>query len=260
MNYLARRTCETIGKRIDRAEAIVVGEVIETGGQSVAVHPEDAVALRSWFSGEASASPSIMLYRTVIRVEQWLKGPGETNTIEIAYVPRWQSVGSEQLPLFNLHAQGLAYLCRIPSSLPYGAYLPAQSYQLAPGETALRSYSGTNKATQQSEESEASVAEEEVDALRWYVGLPTGNEDRSKSMFAALDNTNPRIVRQALRELAERHAAGSAERFTEMLKSASDELRVRLMLGLWILGETDVAVKFTVLEDLCTTRHERRNC
>jgi len=246
LDYLVRRTSDTVGKQTDRAEAIIVGEVKETGGRSLGVQVEDVSALRNWFSGEVSLIPKIMVYQTRVRVEVWLKGPGEPDTIEIVYVPRWKSHDSEILPLFAADDRGLIYLRKMAKGLPYASYVPGQSYQLAPGETGIHRFQVTDYDDQGHAHTRNDMAavSEAVAAVRWYLALPPDNpERRRKALLDALRNRNTQIVDHAIRELAETSAPGAAERFKNMVPAAMGDLRVQLMLGLWVIGEREVALQ-----------------
>ena len=246
LDYLVRRTSETIGMQADRAEAIVVGTVEETGGRSVDVRVENISSLRPWFSGEAGPVPKLLIYQTRVKVEQWLKGPGEPASIDIVYVPRWVPRDSALLPLFDPHDRGLLCLRTMPLGLPYCTYVPERSYQLALGEKGMRKFEATDGDNQ--DHLPASniepTANEIAAAIRWYLALPKGDmARRQESLFEALSERNPHIVHHAIRELAQTSAPGMAQRATQMLMSATEGLRVELMLGLWLIGEREAAMQ-----------------
>lgn len=242
LDYLVARTSDTIGRKVELSDAVVVAEVEESGGHSLAVRPEDATVLGPWLSGEAGAAPHIMVYRTRARVEEWLWPPhptgNKTNTIEIVYVPRWDKQDRDLLPLFNVHDRGLLFLRRLPDGRPYASYLSdgLSSYQLAAGETAIHSLSP-----------DAETAEDLVKAVSWYASVPSDNPQRRRQQLieavaAAHDQSvNGAIVRLAIRELAECRAPGAAELFTSLLAQSAGETRVPLILGLWLLGERQAA-------------------
>jgi len=219
--------------------------VEETGAQSVPVSKHDTSRLQEWLSLEAGVVPKIMVHRTRVGVEEAFVGStGAGDVIDIVYVPRTRRGGAEALPLFNAHDRGILFLRTMPRGLAYSDYVPGPGYRLAPGETQIHSFQpkdddihGRPHTRDQSE-----AVEETIAALRWYVALPRDDPGSlSCALFEALSSGNTRIVRHAVRELAYRRAAGSMERFREMLAVAGCELSVRLMLGLWVLGERDAA-------------------
>ena len=224
LDYLVRRTSDTVAAAVGRADAIAVGVVEETGGHAVAVSAQDASALQPWLSGEAGDVPKIMVFRTRIRVESWLAGPGTQERIDVQVVARRDSPGAEVHPLFTVNERGLVFLRRMPADASWAAYVDSAAYQLARGETGMRSGS-------------AQAPSGLIDAVRWYLALPVPADARASALLDALPASNPAIMRQAIRELADRHVDGAAARFGSLLVSATDPLRTWLMLGLWILGE-----------------------
>jgi hypothetical protein len=233
LDYLARRTSDTVGKQVERSDAIVVGEVEETGGHSVDVKPQDTSTLQEWFSGEAGSTPKIMVFQTRVRVEEWLKGPGNPDVIDLVYVPRSRSHDSEALPLSDVNDRGMLCLRNLPPQSPYVSYLPEQAYQLARGEKGMRTF-----------RDDQAAVNETLAAMRWYLALPPDDTDRRrKALIDALQEGNPQIVHHAIRELAETSAPGAAESFKEMLIAATGELRTELMLGLWVIGERTAALE-----------------
>jgi hypothetical protein len=58
-----------------------------------------------------------------------------------------------------------------------------------------------------------------------------------------LHEQNPQIVHDAIRELAETSAPSAATSFEKMLTAATGQLRIELMLGLWIIGKREVALQ-----------------
>lgn len=245
LDYLVLRTDDTIGRRVDHADAIVVGEVEETGGHSVPVRDDDAGRLEEWLSREADAKPKIVVHLTRVRVQEWFVGStGAGDVIDIVYVPRTRGGGLEALPLFNAGDRGVMFLQTMPSGLAYSGYVPVPSYRLAPGETCMQSFQVQDYDNQGRPytRDQTEAVEESIAALRWYVALPHDDPRRLNwALFEALSSRNTRIVRHAVRELARWRAAGSGERFREMLAFSGGELSVRLMLGLWVLGERDAA-------------------
>jgi hypothetical protein len=244
LDYLVQRTAETIGKLVDRAGAVVVGEVEETRGHSVPVRDEDAGRLQAWFSREVCSPPRIVLHQTRVRVQEWLTGPDTAGTIDLVYVPRTDSRTSETFPLFEAHDAGLLFLQSIPPDLPYAAYIPARSRQLAPGEKGMRRFHITDYDDRGRPyiRNETDAVQETIAAVRWYVALPINDPvGLNAALFHALSEAKPHIVEEAIRQLANRRIPSAADRLREMLGWATGELRVRLMLGLWILDERDLA-------------------
>jgi hypothetical protein len=209
-----------------------VGEVEETGGHSVDVQAEDASALRDWFSGEAGSVPKIMVYQTLVRVDEWLKGPGEPDVIAIVYVPRWHPRDSEPLPLFDVHDRGLLRLRKMAGHLPYASYVPAQRFQLCLGEKGMRKFLVTvydDQGHAYTRDDTAAVSET-IAALRWYLALPRDDADRRREdLFDALRGRNPQIVYHSIRELAETSAPYAAETFKKMLTAAAGRAHARTL-------------------------------
>lgn len=224
LDYLVQRSADTVAAEMGRADAIVLGVVEATGGHGVSVLAKDVITLRPWLSGEAGEAPKIMVFHTRIRVESWLTTPGARAHVDVQVVPRRDSLGAEIHPLFRVNERGLVFLRRMPAEAPWAAYVAPDAYQLAHGETGVRS--GT-----------AHAQAEWLDAVRWHLALPAQADARAAALLEALAVGNPVIVRQAVRELADRHVEGAAARFSGLLASAADPLRSWLMLGLWILGE-----------------------
>ena len=246
LDYLTQRTDYTIGTRADGADAAIVGEVEGSEADSVPVREEDAGRLQPWLSGEAGPIPKMIIYRTWIRVEAWLTGPGSSSAIEIFYVLRTDRRSFEPVPLFEAHDHGLVFLRKMRTSLPYSSYVSPQGYQLATEEKGMEQFQVKDYDDQGRlyVRDHTAAVQESIAAVRWYVALPKNDDEKlNAELFKALSSANRRIIRHAIRALARRRAPGCGGRFHEMLDSTSGELHDRLILGLWVLGDQDASTE-----------------
>ena len=209
LEYLVRRTAATIGTFVDRSDAVILGEVVETGALSVPVRDEDLDALQPWLSGESGAVPHIDVVHTLVRAAEWLVGEGSTEYVRVVHVPSQQRVvaSDDHVAIFATGDSGLLFLCRISSTL--GSHNRIRT-------TAL---------------------DETIEAIRWYAST-CGDIDRLR---AGLSQHNRLVVRHSIRQLALRRVEGTAKRFLKMDHSATADLRLHLALGLWVLGEHEAA-------------------
>jgi hypothetical protein len=244
LDYLTERTADTIGEQVNRSQVIVVGRVRQAESRSIPIRLEDVASLQPWLSGEAGIAPSIDIFLTRVQVERWLVGPSDAEQIEVAYAGPRGTGGAEFFPNFNLRDRGLLFLRKIPPDLPYASYIQDRAYQLAAGEKEIRSFQVTDYDQQgrpYTRDETASV-EETIAAVEWYAALPHENLDALRqALSGALDDTNPRVARHAIRSLARLGNPAAAQQFKDRVPNAPEDLRVRLMLGLWILGEEQAA-------------------
>jgi hypothetical protein len=241
LEYLVRRTAVTIGTLVDRSDAVIVGEVVHQDPANVPVPDEDIEAVQPWLSSESGAAPHIVVVHTLIRVADWLVGASDQQHVRVVHVPRRHRVvaSDDDVPVFTIGDSGLLFLLHTSPSLPYASYLSGDEFQLAPGETGVRSFNTKEVRSQSgSLAGDRSIdIDESIEAIRWYVSA-RGNIDRLR---AALNHHNHLVVHHAIRELALNHVEGTAERFVKMSTFASGDLRLDLMLGLWIVGEQEAA-------------------
>ncbi|MEW6181713.1 MAG: HEAT repeat domain-containing protein [Bacillota bacterium] len=244
MSYLFERTADTVGSRVDRSAVILVGKVRETEIYSLPVRRADLVMMRPWLSGEAGAGNRISVQFTRVKVERRLFGVEESEEIEIAYA--YSSVGEtggpEFAPVFCRGDRGLFFLKRVSAELPY-EHLRRPSYQFAPGEKGMRSFLMTDydKRGEPFVRDETAEVEAVISSVRWYTALPKEKDCLIPALTDALDDPNPRVARHAVRALAILGDETAAGLLKERLWNADEDLRVRLMLGLWIAGERKIA-------------------
>lgn len=249
LGYLAKRTAETVGAQVDRAEAIVVGHVREYKIHSKTVRRQHTAALKPWLVKQAGSEPQILLHTVVVEVERWLKGAEETAELMIVY-PHGGSAApgpAETTPLFDSRDRGLIFLQRISPDVPYAPYLPKPAFKLAPGEAGVRNFLVTDYDDQGKPftRDETVRVEEMILAIEWYLALPRQNADVLRNaLLKAIGSSNPRIARCAVRELGRRREPGTDVIFRDVFRSTVDEdLRERLMIGLWLLGEKEDAAR-----------------
>jgi hypothetical protein len=243
LDYLVQRTADIIGEQVNRSDLIVVGNVRQTEARSIPVKPEDVAALQPWLSGEAGAVNEIEIFVTLSEVEEELVGKASGKQIEIAYpTPRSSATF---FPNFTVKDRGLLFLRNISADLLYASYIQQPAYQLTPGETGMRSFMVNdydNQGRPFTRDDTAKV-EETIEAVRWYAALPHDEKELHNRLLAALDHINPRIVHHAIRALANHGDSTVAGIFKQKLQAAAEGVRIRLMLGLWILGEKESAEK-----------------
>jgi len=239
LDYLAQRTADTIGNQVNRSSLVVVGNVRHTESRSIPVRLEDVTALQPWISGEPGTVPEITIFATRVEVEEELVGDAGANHVEIAYPGTRGSGGTDFFPNFNVDDRGLLFLRNIPPDAAYAPYIQQPAYQLSPGEKGMRSFFVTDyddKGDPFTRDETARV-EETIAAVRCYGSLPEEEKALHQSLLQDLDHTNPRVVYHAIRALAHQGDSTVAQIFKDRLLGATEELRVRLMLGLWILGD-----------------------
>jgi len=246
LDYIVKRTSNTIGEQVDRSQVVVVGSVQESEARSLPVRPEHAAVLKPWLSGEADVGPQIFVHVTTVRVEMWLVGPGESKKLVIAYVypAMTTTIDTDFVPIFDVQDRGLLFLQKVPSDLPYAPHIPKPAYQLASGEKWVRNFLVTDydEQGQPFKRDETAKVEETISAVQWYAALPRKEpETLHQALLQALDNANPQVVRCAIRFLAHQGDSNTARVFKERLQKTTEDLHLRLMLGFWILGEKETA-------------------
>lgn len=249
LDYLAQRTADTIGAQADRAEIIIIGHVREYEIRSKTVRRQHVGALKPWLVKQTRSEPHILLHTIVVEVERWLKGTEAISQLTIIY-PHGASVApapGEMMPLFDSRDRGLIFLQQIPPDLPYLPYLPKPAYQLAPGETGVRNFLVTDydEDGKPFTRDDTLRIEETILALEWYLALPRKNADALRSaLLKSIESANTRIARCAVRELGHRKEPGADVVFRDIFRSTADEdLKERLMIGLWLLGEKEDAIQ-----------------
>ena len=229
LDYLQRRTSDTIGVQADRADAVVVGVVSAVGAYNSMVRDEDLRRVQPWLSGEAGPA-QVRVHSATIEVEEWLLGPSSTSGVQVAWVSGRGPSAAGPVPLLHTAERRILFLRRPPGDLPYAPYLEPGSFQLAQGSNAVC-------------DGPTEIAHC-ANAVRWYAALPKDDEEGLyASLVAALSAANPHIVRYAIRRLAQLARPGTAERFRSIRPGADESLRTRLMLGFHVLGERDEACR-----------------
>ncbi len=247
LNYLVQRTANTVGKQVKRSPAVVVGKVQTSEVHSLAVRLDQAAVLQPWLSGEAGVGPKINIEVTNVEVERWLVGSKQAKQLNIVYPYLSRGIISEpgnSPPIFSVEDRGILFLQEIPSDVPYISYLPQPAYQLAPGEKWVHNFLVTdyNQTGEKFTRNETDKVEEMIAAVQWYAALPGENSAAlHQALLDALNSPNPRVVREAIRELAYEGNSTTAEVFKQKLQGATEDLQIRLMLGLWIIGEQEFA-------------------
>lgn len=248
LDYLVQRTADTIGEQVERAQVIVVGHVRRYEVQSKTVRRQHLAALKPWVIKQTGSEPHILFDAITVGVERWLKGTEEGPSLEIAYVHEASpapGVGDIP-PMFDAKDRGLIFLNRIPGDAPYAPYIPKSAYHLAEGETGIRNLIVADYDDEGNpiSRNETAQIEEMIQAVEWYRDLPRQSADAlQRALIQSIGHSNPRISRHAVRALARRKEPGADVVFRDTLRITADEaLKIRLMLGLWILGEHADAV------------------
>lgn len=244
LDYLVQRTAHTTGELVDRSQLIIVGSVEDVDARIVRVRPEDINALKPWLSGEAGTDPHIIIHVTRVRVEKSLVGARRAKEVEIAYPGVGSSGAAGFPPIFQVQERGILFLREIPPDAPYAPYIDWSAYQLVPRETGMRSFLVTDydERGRPLVRDETARVEETIEAVRWYNTLPRKEAKAlHQVLLQALNNTNTRVVRHAIRALAREGNPTVAQLFKNRLLATNEELRVRVLLGLWILGEQKAA-------------------
>lgn len=208
LDYLVVRTSNTLGARVDRADAIVVGTV-----QQVSSECDTQVAR--------------------IQVERWLFGSEQPGEVRVVYPSAHGADGGTQPILIELQ-RGLLFLRGGPSS-----------YHLAPGEMGMQTFKETD--FDQRGQPFISDATREVDetiaAVEWYSSLSRGKVARDAALLNAIDSSNPRIARYAIRALSRPRQPARARLFAQRADAAPEDLALRFMLGLWLMLARDQALE-----------------
>ena len=246
LEYLVKRTDDTIGTQVDRADAIIVGHVEKDESKHSPVRTEHLARLKPWLSGDETANRTIFVQMTKVQAETWLTFPVGDSQIDIAYAYPVAAFpgGRDIVPVFHLEDRGLLFLKKIATDVPYKPYIPDPAYHLAEGELGVRNFLVTDYDENGSSfvRDETSGIEEIIAAVKWYIPLSGQKpEILYGSLLKALDNPNPRISNHAIRALARHKEPDIVRAFKERLSSGNQDFRVRLMLGFWILGEKDTA-------------------
>jgi hypothetical protein len=217
------------------------------------VRPESISALQPWLTSDTGAHPQIVIQFTNVKVERGLVGARNLTRIDIAYplAAAARPLGADFVPIFNTEDRGLLFLRELPSHVAYAAYIPQPAYQLANGETGVRKFLVTDydERGQPFTRDETAKVEDAIAAVQWYSDLDRENpEALHQALMLGLDDPNPQITRHAIRSLSHRGDSKTVRVFKERLQNATGDLRIRLILGLWILGEKDTAE--TLLEGI----------
>jgi hypothetical protein len=246
LSYLVKRTDDTIGEQVDRADVVVLGHVATYEARTVPVQSKHVATMKPWLSGEAGRGTTIFLHVTTIQVERWLIGPADTDQLDIAYVysPTVVPGGPDSVPVFHAEDRGLLFLKKVRREMPYASYVPDPAYHLAEGETGVRNFLLTDydEKGQSFVRDETAGIEETVAAVQWYDSLSKEKcELLYRALVQALDSPNPHIGRYAIRALARGGEPNTSKALAGKLAGAGQDLKVRLMLGLWLLGEREAA-------------------
>jgi hypothetical protein len=196
---------------------------------------------------DVPGSPRLELAIYAVDVDRWLAGPNPRERVEIVLATSQPRVTGQPDVVQSLREgeRGLLFLQRIPDDLPWARHLPGPACRLAPGESGVRAFAVPDHDDEGNPilRDETDRIDEMIAAVAWYAGIDREDHDASRrALIDALDSPNPWIARHAIRALARQEDPAAAELFTARLEGASDDLRVRLMLGLWILGDRERAV------------------
>src|SRR6185295_6473947 len=244
LDYLVQRSSCTIGKQVDQSHLIIIGTVEEVAHHSVVVRHDEMAALEPWLSSEAGTSPELTFQVTRVLVKQLLIGFQPSERIEINYPNESRSGRAGSFPIFVVGDRGLLFLIEVPADAPYAAYVSQPAYQLALGEKGVRNFlvADYDEQGQPFTRDQTVRVEETISAIKWYASLPRENPQALReALIEALDHTNSQIVRHAIRALALRKDSSVLPIFEGRIKKAPADLKLRLMLGLWILGKKDSA-------------------
>jgi hypothetical protein len=197
---------------------------------------------------DVPGSPRLELAIYAVDVDRWLAGPNPRERVEIVLATPQPRVTGQSGVVQGLRdgERGLLFLQRVPDDIPWARHLPGPAHRLAPGESGVRAFAVPDHDDEGNPivRDETDRIDEMIAAVAWYAGIDPEDDDASRrALIDALDSPNPRIARHAIRALAGPKDPAAAELFTARLERAGDHLRVRLMLGLWILGDRDRAVE-----------------
>ncbi len=214
MDYLAARTAETVGKRVERADVAVLATL-------TAVEPVP-------LGGPAQLARDARLRIGRLAVERALYGAQEGDELIVADPRTLGAAGTAAAPAPLVEGdRGLWLLERVREDAPYAAALPSPAYRLAPGET------GPVR--------DASAAEL-AEAVAWYAGMPAEADERRDAMSEGLQHPNPRIARGAARALGDSGDPAAAQALRAAMDGTHDDQRERLAAALWRLGCRDEAL------------------
>jgi hypothetical protein len=221
LEYLVQRTDETVVHRVDGADVVVLGAVVDVETRVVEV-PEHAL---------------VEVAR--LAVEERLAGdaPGSSLTLAHARTARGTTPAVPD-PSIALGDRGLFFLQELDEGERNGRDVPSPSYRLA----ALQDFlpfrtEDVDERGRPTIRDETERVEETADAVRWYAGLPDEADGRCAALASAPNHRNPRIAWAAVRSLALSSCPGRAEALAAALEGADEDLQTRIMLGLWISGE-----------------------
>jgi hypothetical protein len=243
-DYLVRRTSETIGRRVDRAASIAIGGVLNTDLHTITVKRGQAARLRNWTGLRTQGGAKIALSITTVQIERWLRGDVAVPQIALVYPVTVGSGGAVGPPLLSVGNRGLLFLSPIVAGVQKIVGLSEPAYQLAADERGMHTYVTTNYDDRgkpyTSDNTE--MIEQLVAAVVWYNGFEQQpDEVRSQMLADALESANPHIFRHALRSLGETRDPSASLLLKNQLTSEDEEVRVRAMLGLWLLGDDQSA-------------------
>jgi hypothetical protein len=200
LEYLAARTSETVGRRVDRSGAVVLARV---SGLDVVEGPGGRIA-------------SVGLV-----VERPLAGAVSGGTLTLAYpLSAVGTAPAEPEPTLAAGDRAVFFLTHDAPDSPY---------RLARGDADVVR--------------DGSVVDEVAEAVDWYAALPGEWAGRRAALSSALSRPSARIARTAARALGESKGASAADALENALVDAGPDLRVRLMLALWLLGLRERAVE-----------------
>lgn len=246
LEYLIKRTSDTIGKQVDRSDVIIIGHVEKDEAQSIPVRSEHTASLKPWLSQDNQSGFSIFVQTTTVKVDAGVAGLSDVSKIDVIYV--YPITGgpsaTEFIPIFHAEDRGLIFLKRIPRDIPYANYIPDPAYQLAANEVGVRNFLVTDydQSSEPATRDETKKIQATIAAIKWYVSLPEeGSKSLPQALLQALDSPNPQVIHHAVRVLALRGEPHTVEAFKARLPNTDHDLLVRLMLGLWILGEHEAA-------------------
>ena len=237
MDYLIKRTDRTIGNIFKQCDAIVVGEVTDINMISNDIH-EDKSDISTKYITKANNKETVLICQTEINIDRWLYGYEKSSSIIISY-PMSHKPGEYNF-IFEKNDEGLFFLVKIKSDFPCCSYLKSTDYQLIFKGPGFYNFYETyyDKSGLIKKEHKEQNVNEMIDAVVWYCSLPLDNTDNyDTSLILALNNQNEFIVRQAIRGLAYRKNPKVINIFKENIEKVSMDLKIRYILGLWILGD-----------------------
>lgn len=204
LEYVARRTARTVGRRVDRAGVVVLGTV-----QAV-----ELVALEPPSSGGK-------LQVGQLAVDKVLAGPPQDSPLTLAHLRTALSfeAAAREIDLAQ-GERGVWFLVGAGTDMPS---LPGAAHRLADGET-------------------GPAPAELSRAVEWYAALPAEAGARRDALAAAAHARDERIARAAIRALGDSGDAAAAAPVEAALDGATDERRERIAAALWLLGRREAAL------------------